>query len=59
MHLSSASEITVAILSEQQPVYDGHILPVKALLPQCLIFVCNENELSVKNTVSSFPSLLN
>ena len=40
MHLSNASEITVAVWSEQQPIYDGYILPVKVLLPQSVSFLC-------------------
>lgn len=32
MRLSNVSEITVAIWFEQRTIYDGYILPVKALL---------------------------
>lgn len=40
MRLSNASEITVAIWSEQQAIYDSYILPVKAVLPQSVSVLC-------------------
>lgn len=42
MLLFNASEITVAIWSEQQPIYDSYILPVKAVLPQSISVLCGK-----------------